>query len=155
MKITLFLTAALLASTPALAAPAAKFLDDAARGDTSEGTLGKVIASRGGSAAVRDYGTTLASDHLSARKDVDALAAKMHVRARHSMMPEAATEQRKLARLHGAAFDREVKRYMLDDHRKDISEFSSQAKGSEPLTARLAKDSLPMLRRHLAAAEAL
>jgi putative membrane protein len=71
------------------------------------------------------------------------------------MMPEARAEQRKLEHLRGRAFDREVRRYMIHDHREDIAKFEAQARNGDRRTARLAREQLPTLRKHLRIAESL
>lgn len=144
-----------VAAPAAAAAPAAKFLADEAKGDTSEAKLGSLIAARGASAATRRYGAMLARDHGAHRIKVDALARQMHVQAPHAMMPEAAAEQAKLQGLSGKTFDAEVRRYMIEDHQKDIADAAAQAKSGDARTAALAKATLPTLRKHLQMARSL
>ena len=151
----LLFTAALLASSAAVAASPAKFLTDAMKGDNSEIRLGQLIARDGASSAVKDFGNTLASDHSQAKSQVADLARQMHVRPTDAMMPEARSEEAKLHRLHGAAFDREVKRYMINDHKKDIAKFRAQARSGDRRTADLARQQLPVLEKHLRMAESL
>lgn len=148
-------TAALLASSAAAAAPASSFLHEAVQGDNSETRLGQLIASRGSSAAVRSFGRTLERDHSTARVQAAAVARRMHVSVPGSMMPEARTEYAKLERMHGRAFDREVRRYMIQDHREDIAKFEAQARHGDRQTASLARMQLPVLRKHLRIAESL
>ena len=152
---TLLFTGALLVASGAIAAPAAKFLHDAIQGDNSESRLGGLIASRGSSAPVRSFGRTLKRDHSAARVQAAAVARRMHVSVPTSMMPEARAEYWKLQHLHGHAFDREVKGYMINDHRKDIGDFQRQAKSGDRQTAALARTQLPTLRKHLSIAQAL
>jgi putative membrane protein len=147
--------AALFASSAAFAAPPTKFLTDAIKGDNSESRLGALIAERGSSPAVRSYGRTLERDHSSAKVQASAVAKRMGVPVPSSMMPEARAEYAKLRHLSGRAFDREVRRYMIDDHRKDISEFKEQAQSGDRRTAELARMQLPVLRKHLRIAESL
>lgn len=144
-----------IAAAPASAKPAAKFLKDAIQGDRSEMTLGSVIRYRGESSLVRTYGATLMRDHSAAHRQASSLAQRMHVRVSDTMMREARAEQSKLHRLRGKAFDREVRRYMIEDHHKDISEFKEQAKHGDRQTAALARQTLPVLEKHLSMAEAL
>jgi putative membrane protein len=151
----LIFAAACLTSTAALAAPPPSFLDDAIKGDNSEITLGRLIASRGASADVRSFGTTLYRDHSTARSQAVAVARQIGVRPPTQMMAEARSEQRKLQRLRGREFDREVKQYMIDDHRKDIAKFEAQARNGDRRTASLARAQLPTLRKHLRIAESL
>lgn len=152
---TILFATALVTSGVANAAPAAQFLHKAIQGDNSEARLGRLIASRGASASVRSFGRTLTNDHSRARVHAVALAHRMGVRPPTSMAPEAQSEYRKLSRMSGRSFDREVRRYMIDDHHKDISDFSKQARRGDPRTAALARRTLPILRKHLAIAEAL
>jgi putative membrane protein len=151
----LIFTVALLASSAVAAQPASKFLGDAIKGDNSESRLGQLIAARGSTAAVRSFGRTLTSDHDAARAQAAALARRMGVSVPTSMMPEARAEYSKLQHLRGPAFDREVKRYMIRDHRKDIGEFQDQARHGDRRTASLARQQLPTLRKHLRIAESL
>lgn len=151
----LLFTAVLFASSAAVAAPPAKFLTDAIKGDNSETRLGQLIASQGASAAVRDFGNTLVTDHTTARGQAADVARQMHVPVPDSIMPEARAEYTKLQHLRGPAFDREVKRYMINDHRKDIAKFQAQARSGDRRTADLAKQQLPTLEKHLHIAESL
>ena len=151
----LLFAAALLASSSAMAAPAAKFLTDAMKGDNSEIHLGQLISQRGASSTVRDFGNTLVTDHSQARSQVAALAQRMHVQSTDKLMPVARAEAAKLQHLRGRAFDREVRRYMIADHEKDIAKFRAQAHGGEPHTATLARQQLPTLEKHLHLAQSL
>lgn len=149
------LVGALVVSTAAAAAPARHFLDDAMKGDNSEIHLGQLISQRGASSAVRDFGNTLVTDHTQAKSQVTDVARQMHVPTTDAMMPEARSEESKLQHLRGAAFDREVKRYMINDHQKDIAKFQAQARSGDRQTADLARAQLPTLRKHLRIAESL
>ena len=151
----LLFAVALAASTSALAAPAPHFLDSAIKGDNSEIMLGQLIAARGYSAQVRAFGRTLYRDHSTARGQAVAVARQEGVRPPTSSMAEARREYRKLERLRGIAFDREVRRYMIDDHRKDIADFTKQARTGDRRTARLARAQLPTLHKHLSIAESI
>ncbi len=152
---TLALSAMILAATPVGAKPTSEFLNDAVQGDRSESTLGSLIQSRGQSRQVRAYGATLHQDHTAAHAQAVSLAKRMHVHVSDSMMPEARDELAKLRRMNGKAFDREVRRYMIEDHTKDIAEFRSQERHGDHQTATLARQTLPLLRKHLVLAEAL
>lgn len=151
----LVFVAACLTSTAALAAPARVFLNDAIKGDNSEISLGRLIAARGYSAQVRSFGNTLYRDHSTARGQAVAVAREIGMRPPTAMMAEARMEHRKLERLRGRAFDMEVRRYMINDHRKDIATFQAQARTGDRRTAALARTQLPTLRKHLRIAESI
>jgi putative membrane protein len=146
---------ALIMSTSAGAAPAKKFLTDAIQGDNSEARLGQIISAKGSTAQVRSFGSTLTTDHRAARVQASAVARSIGMTPPTQMAPEAREEMRKLQHLHGRAFDREVRRYMVKDHRTDIGEFAAQVRSGDSRTADLAKAQLPTLRKHLRLAEAI
>lgn len=152
---TLALTAIVMAAAPVSAKPSAKFLKDAVQGDRSEMTLGGMIRMRGASPRVRTYAATLEKDHTLAHRQAISLARRMHVRVSDTMMPEARAELPKLKRLKGKAFDREARRYMIEDHHNDIAEFNEQAARGDRQTAALARQTLPVLEKHLSMAAAL
>jgi putative membrane protein len=151
----LFATAFLAFATPAFAKPAPEFLQHSLKGDNSEINLGRLIEQRGASATVRSFGRTLYRDHSMARTQAAAVAREMRVALPGTMLPEAKAEYRKLSHLRGHAFDREVRRYMINDHEKDIADFSKQARTGDRRTAALAREQLPTLRKHLRIAESI
>jgi len=65
------------------------------------------------------------------------------------MAPEARDEQRRLSDMRGGEFDREFIRYMINDHRKDISAFEDESREDHGFVSRLAAQQLPTLRKHL------
>ena len=147
--------AACLSSSIALGAPPRAFLNDAIKGDNSEITLGRLIAAQGHSAQVRSFGRTLYRDHSNARGQAVAVARELGVRPPTAMMAEARSERRKLEHLRGRAFDMEVRRYMINDHEKDIATFKEQARTGDRRTAALARAQLPTLRKHLRIAQSI
>ena len=145
-----------IASPSAAASRGASFLKEAMQGDNSETTLGSIAAKRGGSTGVRDFGRMLSTDHSQGKAQAAAVARRLHVPVTNEMAPEAIAERAKLARLRGPAFDREFARYMVDDHHNDIAKFSAEASSRDPAAVvALAKQTLPVLRKHLATAESL
>jgi predicted outer membrane protein len=60
-----------------------------------------------------------------------------------------------LRSLSGRAFDREVRRYMINDHLKDIAAFRAQARSGERATAGYAAATVPVMQRHLAMARSI
>jgi putative membrane protein len=147
--------AALASSAAAAAAPPAQFLQDAIRGNFSEVTLGRLIQSRGSGAAVRRFGGVLVHDHSIGLAQAQQIAARLRLRIAPTLTPEARAEQVRLRHLGGRAFDREVRRYMVLDHRNDIREFRAQVRSGDRATIGYAAASIPVMRRHLAYAKAL
>lgn len=149
------LLASLAAATPAAASPRA-FLTKAIKGDNSEIRLGRLAASRAVSPAVRRFGLMLERDHSRAKAEAVPVARRHHVAIPWRMADEAMRERQKLLRLHGRTFDREFARYMVNDHRHDIADFTREVRSGDPADARaLARRTLPTLRKHLRVAERL
>lgn len=142
-------------STAAFAASDKSFLKKALEGDNSEVALGQMAEKGGASAGTRDFGRMLHTDHAAAKAKALPVAQAHGVSDTDAMAPEAKAEAMRLKRLHGAAFDREFARYMVKDHKKDISDFEKQATTGDAATAGLARDTLPDLRRHLEMAQKL
>lgn len=151
----ILLSALLISSTAAVAAPAPMFLKDAIRGNFSEVTLGRIIQNRGSSAEVRQFGSMLVTDHSKGLAQAQQIAARLRLRIPTTLTPEARHEQVVLRNLRGRAFDREVRRYMIKDHRMDIAAFKAQARSGDRATAGYAAATVPVMQKHLAMAQAL
>jgi len=154
----LALAAILAASIGATAAQAdtSEFLTKAMKGDNSETKLGALAAKQGQSEKVRNFGAMLEKDHHKGKAQAAAVAAKHKVPVTDAMADEAMTEYGVLQRLHGAAFDHEFGRYMVEDHTKDIADFEKEAGTKDPADVRaLARQTLPVLRKHLAVAKTI
>jgi putative membrane protein len=147
--------AALFLATAAAAAPPALFLTKAIQGNFSEVTLGRIIQNRGASAEVRQFGAMLVSDHSKGLAQAQQIASRLRLRIPATLTPKARSEQHRLRGLGGRAFDREVRRYMIDDHREDITEFREQARSGDRATSGYAAATVPVMQRHLAAARAI
>lgn len=149
------LAVAAAASAPALA-DTSEFLTKAIKGDNSETRLGALAAKRGHSAKVKNFGGMLERDHSKAKTEAAPIAAKHGVAVPTEMADEAQTEYVKLQGMHGAAFDHEFGRYMVEDHKKDIADFKKEAGSKDPADVRaLARRTLPVLRKHLATAKSI
>lgn len=151
----LMFAAILAVSTAASAEPSALFLRDAIRGNFSEVTLGRIVERRGATAQVRQFGAMLVRDHSNGLAQAQRIAGRLHLRIPAVLTPEARTEVARLAHLGGRAFDFEVRRYMIDDHRADIRAFKAQARSGDRATAGYAAATVAVMRRHLIAARAI
>lgn len=149
------LAAVALVTSPASAASPREFLIDAARGDSSEVMLGQLIAQRAMSPRVRQFGMMLERDHSKGLHETQRIASRLHLRVAAAPMPEAREEARRLRGLRGHAFDAEAKRYMIEDHEKDIRKFEQQTHETDSATSALASRTLPVLQKHLEMARSL
>lgn len=147
--------AAIALPASASAAPPAAFLKDAIRGNFSEVTLGRIIENRGASPQVRDFGAMLVRDHSNGLAQAQQIASRLRLRIPATLAPEARREQFVLRRLSGRAFDREVRRYMINDHLKDIAKFRAQAHSGDRATSGYAAATVPIMQHHLSVARSI
>jgi predicted outer membrane protein len=79
----------------------------------------------------------------------------MRLRIPATLTPEARHEQVVLRRLSGRSFDREVRRYMIEDHLKDIAKFRAQARSGDRSTSGYAAATVPVMQHHLSVARSI
>src|SRR5438270_1711086 len=139
----------------AIAAPPSAFLTQAIGGNFSEMTLGRMIQSQASSPQVRQFGSMLVSDHSKGLAQAQRIAARLHLRIPATLTPQARSERLVLQRLSGRAFDREVRRYMINDHQRDIAAFRAQARSGDRATAGYAAATVPVMQHHLATARSI
>jgi putative membrane protein len=155
-SLTIFACAAAMTIGAPAFADTSEFMTKAINGDNSESRLGALAVRSGHSAKVRQFGAMLVRDHEQARRQAIPVATRHQVAVPTAMADEARAEYAKLQHMRGAAFDREFGRYMVDDHRKDIADFEKEVASRDPANVRgIARQTLPALRRHLAAARAI
>lgn len=150
-----FVFAATLLAASAGMAQQPPFLAKAAQGDMAEVDMGYLAQSHGTTANVRAYGKMLVDDHGAHREKIVKIAEarKITVPAAVSAGQKVAHDQ--MAEIKGADFDAAFKAHMIEDHQKDIAEYKAQLAGGDAQVAALAKETLPVLEKHLAAAEKL
>ena len=131
------------------------FVTEAMKGDNGEVAIGQLAQAQGESQAVKDFGKLLVSDHGAHKQELAALAQTAGVPVTSEPTEEGKANLEKLKALHGGAFDKEFKAMMVEDHTKDIAKYEKQANSGDAQTAALAQKTLPTLRKHLDAANAL
>ena len=131
-------------------AHAAQFLTDAMKGDNSEVMLGKLAARQGSSQGVKDLGQMLVDDHGAHKTKVADMAGTMNVAVTDAVKPEAEAQYTKLQAMSGAAFDKAFVDGAVEDHKKDIAAYQTEAASSDPATVTaFAKETIPTLQKHL------
>lgn len=133
----------------------AAFLTEAMQGDNAEVEIGQLAQAQGSSQKVKDFGKMLVDDHGAHKQEVVALANSAGVPVTDDPSPDGKANLDKLKALSGAEFDKQFKAMMIEAHTKTIAKFEQQAKSGDPQTAALANKTLPTLRKHLDAANAL
>jgi putative membrane protein len=130
------------------------FMKQAMQGDMAEIQVGKLAQEKGGDQKVKDFGQTLADDHQQNLDKAKSVAEKIGMTPPESVSVEQKAVYNKLSKLSGRQFDREFAQHMVQDHRKDISEFERESKKSGDV-ASFAQDTLPTLKKHLEIAESI
>lgn len=115
--------------------------------------MGHMGLERGSSPAVKQLSQKLIDDHTKGNNELKDLAKQKTVTLpadNPSEMPKS------LSSKSGPDFDREFAKTALTDHPKDIAEFEKEASsGADPDVKAWASKTLPTLRAHLAAAQAI
>lgn len=148
-------SAVLLFPAAAYAQSGSDFLMDAAKGDNAEIMIGKLAQQKSSNKGVRQFASTLVTDHTKAKKEVTSLATSMSVSMPSDVKPEAQHTYDKLAQMNGADFDQEFVSYMVQDHQKDVADFTKEANAKDGKVSSLAAKQLPALKKHLAMAQSL
>lgn len=126
-----------------------QFVTEAAKGGMAEVALGQLAQQKGGSDAVKRFGSQMVDDHSKANDELKQLAD-----AKGIAFPANASKDSKAAKLEtmsGVAFDRAYMSQMLVDHKKTVALFQKEAEsrtGDSELKAFAAK-TLPVVQSHL------
>jgi putative membrane protein len=160
----LFVAAAFALSTwfvfsPAQAAARSKsndqhFMTEAIQGDLSEVKMGKLAQEKGQGDNVKQFGKMLEQDHSEHLQKAQQIADKNGLKAPTEPNPKQQRTYQRLSGLSGSKFDAAFARDMVSDHEKDISKYRKEANSNSDL-ADFAKQTVPVLEKHLQAAEAL
>src|SRR5215813_3021974 len=150
---TLAATGALAQSKPVDKA-SQKFISSAIQGDMAEVDFGNLAQEKGRSDAVKQYGAMLVKDHGDHKIKAEQVATELGVTPPTGSGVGAKATYAKLKILSGATFDRSFAKSMVKDHQEDIKEYKKETSKNDA-AGQLAKDTLPILQKHLQAAQAL
>jgi putative membrane protein len=131
-----------------------KFLTEAIQGNLAEVEMGKLAQQKGQSEAVKSFGQMLVTDHGDALQKATALATAAGMTPPTQPNAKQKAEHDRMAKMSGGQFDREFGKMMVADHKKDIAEYEKAAKKNDDV-GKYAKDSLPVLQKHLKQAQSL
>ena len=124
---------------------ASQFYKEALTGGEKEIAEGR-MAEKNGTTAVKDLAQMIVKDHQALDSKVKAAAG--------GAVSAGMADTSALTAKTGAEFDRAYVDALVTDHRKDIAAFENASKNASTDEAKkIARDALPTLRKHLAAAE--
>lgn len=148
----LLLAASAQAQTSSTVKPSshdASFVAAAAAGNLAEARLGTLVEDHGGTAAVKEFGRWMSTDHRFANQRLKAVAAPLQLWQKPHLNHHQEAMEKKLEHLHGIAFDRAYMKDMVNDHAKTIAKFRKEAEqGRNPQIKRYAHNLLPVLDQH-------
>jgi putative membrane protein len=131
-----------------------KFMEKAALGGIAEVQLGQLATEKAAAPAVRQFGQRMVDDHGKANDELKQLASQKGVTLPTTMDKSSQKEHDRLSKLSGAEFDRAYMKHMVSDHRKDVSEFKSEAsKAKDADLKQFVQKTLPVLEEHLKLAQ--
>lgn len=144
---------------PATAAPRGgnndqHFMTEAIQGDLAEVKMGKLAQEKGQADSVKQFGKMLEEDHSEHLQKAQQIAEKNGLKAPSEPNAMQQRAYQKLSALPAGQFDAAFARDMVRDHEKDVSKFRKEANSRSDL-ADFAKQTVPVLEKHLQAAEAL
>jgi len=133
-----------------------KFVTDAALGGMAEVELGKLATQKASSDGVKQFGQKMVDDHSKANDQLKEIASKESITIPDSLDSKHQSRIEKLSKLSGPDFDKAYIKDQVKDHKKDVSEFKSEAEnGSNPNIKQFASTTLPTLQEHLSMAQDL
>jgi putative membrane protein len=132
-----------------------KFMDKAAQGGMAEVQLGQLATQKANAPEVKQFGQRMVDDHTKANDELKQLASQKGVTLPTTMDKSSQKEYDRLSKLSGAQFDQEYMKHMVSDHKKDVSEFKSEANKSkaDADVKQWAQKTLPTLQEHLTLAQ--
>ncbi len=122
------------------------FMMQAGKDGMMEQHMGQMAQQQGQSDEVKKLGAMIMADHTKANKELMALAEKKGLKL---------DTKHKMSKMDKDNFDQAWLAHMVQDHQKDIQAFESAAKNaSDPEVKSFAKNTLPVLKKHLKAVQA-
>lgn len=153
------------AQTTAASAPAAgarslpgadrKFVENAAIGGLTEVELGNLAQQKASNDQVKQFGARMVQDHSKANDELKQIASSKGVQLPASLDKKHQKDVERFQKMTGAQFDKAYMSHMVDDHKKDVSEFKKEAdSGKDGDIKGFASKTLPTLQEHLQLAQA-
>lgn len=154
----------ILASLPAVSQKKAsagkatdqQFVEFAAQTDMMEANLGQLAANAASSQQVKDYASTLVTDHTTDYGQLSTAAKQANLNVPNAIDTEHNKMLAPFQKLKGAAFDRKYAQEMVTGHTKAIEMYKKEASdGQNDALKSYAQTALPVLEKHLTGAKDL
>lgn len=130
------------------------FARDAMEGGMAEVQLGQLAAQKGASDDVKQFGQKMVQDHTQLNDQMKPIASKLGVRPPARLSKKDQALKTKLEALSGAQFDNAYMEAMVKDHKKDLSDFRTEADNTQnPDLKQAAQQGAQVITEHLQMAE--
>jgi putative membrane protein len=131
-----------------------QFVMEAAQGGMAEVELGQLASQKAQSEQVKQFAQRMVTDHGKANDELKSLAQQKNITIPSTLDAKHKSKMDKFSKMSGAEFDRAYMQDMLQDHRKDVSDFRKESQsGKDPEVKAWAAKTLPTLEEHLRLAQ--
>ncbi|WP_158884848.1 DUF4142 domain-containing protein [Rhodanobacter sp. L36] len=132
------------------------FVQHAAADGMAEVQMGQMALGKTSNASLKDFAQHVVDDHTKANDQLKAIAASKQMTLPTGPDADAQKESKKLDALKGPAFDKAWTKAIVDNHKKAVKLFTTEAKDSKDDDLRkFAQATLPTLQSHLTMATQL
>ncbi|HEY4443376.1 MAG TPA: DUF4142 domain-containing protein [Steroidobacteraceae bacterium] len=136
--------------------PDASFYKHAAQGGIAEVEAGNLAQQKSSNQKVKDFGAMMVKDHTAANDKLKALADSKSVSLPSTSSVRQTAAKAKLEVLSGETFDKSYIKGQVKAHQNTIALFRKEiASGQDPDAKAFAKETLPTVRSHLKAINAI
>lgn len=127
-----------------------KFVFGALEGGLAEVALGKLALEKSSNADVKQFAQMMVDDHTKLGEAMKPVAEQLGVKVPTQLSKKDKSTEAKLSALSGAEFDKAYVELMVKDHKKDYSEFQTEAKSAViPSVQKAALTGEPIIKSHL------
>ena len=126
------------------------FVMEAASGGLMEVELGNLAQTNASSAAVKQFGQQMVTDHSKANDELKSIASAKNITIPTAPSGKHQDHINELKSKKGAEFDKAYMSMMVDDHQEDVDKFQSEAdNGNDAEIKAFAAKTVPILKTHL------
>lgn len=131
-----------------------KFVRSALEGGNAEVKLGQLAAQKGSSDDVKQFGQKMVDDHTKLGDQMKQIAEQQGINVPDGVPAKDKALEAKLNSLSGDAFDKAYIKAMVQDHKKDLSEFKKEASsGNDTSIKDAASQGAQVISEHLQMAQ--
>jgi putative membrane protein len=136
--------------------PDSSFYKHAAEGGIAEVEAGNLAQQKSSNQKVMDFGAMMVKDHTAANEKLKTLAASKNISLPTSSSVGQMATKAKLEVLSGETFDKSYIKGQVKAHQETVALFRKEiASGQDPDAKAFAKETLPTVRSHLKAINAI